>query len=151
MARDQPLPPQTPSQDADPLSVSKTGRGRDPERRGGDVGCDALEVEEGGQGGHGWQARDAAASPHGLHAAGLWGLRRTVSAFSVVPLPPAHPPNKSAKLARATAFVDGTVDAGAKKRGRPRKWRDGYLYIYCLPPAGGRYAPKVINAPTAQS
>ena len=29
--------------------------------------------------------------------------------------------------------------------------RDGYLYIYCLPPAGGRYAPKVINAPTAQS
>ena len=28
-------------------------------------------------------------------------------------------------------------------------WRDGYLYIYCLPPAGGRYAPKVINAPTA--
>ena len=28
---------------------------------------------------------------------------------------------------------------------------DGYLYIYCLPPAGGRYAPKVINAPTAQS
>ena len=34
-------------------------------------------------------------------------------------------------------------------------WRDGlmdgYLYIYCLPPAGGRYAPTVINAPTAQS
>jgi hypothetical protein len=24
-------------------------------------------------------------------------------------------------------------------------------YIYCLPPAGGRSAPKVINAPTAQS
>ena len=28
-------------------------------------------------------------------------------------------------------------------------WVD--TYIYCLPPAGGRSAPKVINAPTAQS
>jgi hypothetical protein len=82
---------------------------------------------------------------------GFGGFGAQFLPFPSFPFPPAHPPNKSAKLARATAFVDGTVDAGAKKRGRPRKWRDGYLYIYCLPPAGGRYAPKVINAPTAQS
>ena len=25
-----------------------------------------------------------------------------------------------------------------------------FIYIYSLPPAGGRFAPKVINAPTAQ-
>ena len=35
--------------------------------------------------------------------------------------------------------------------GRRGGRRDGCQYMYCLPPAGGRYAPKVINAPTAQS
>ena len=54
---------------------------------------------------------------------GFGGFGAQFPPFPSFPFPPAHPPNNSAgkKLARATGFVDGTVDAGAKKRGRPRK------------------------------
>ena len=54
---------------------------------------------------------------------GFGGFGAQFPPFPSFPFPPAHPPNKSAgkKLARAMGFVEGIVDGGAKKRGRPRK------------------------------
>lgn len=127
-ARDQPLPPQTPSKDADPLSASKA---EGATAGAADVaGTQSVGAEMSGvmPGKVGKVAVDGKRGmplplPMAFMPLGFGGFGAQFLPFPSFPFPPAHPPNNSAgkKLARATGFVDGTVDAGAKKRGRPRK------------------------------
>ncbi len=128
MARDQPLPPQTPSKDADPVSASKAAGAT---AGAADVaGTQSVGVEMSGvmSGKVGKVAMDGKRGmplplPMPFMPLGFGGFGAQFPPFPSFPFPPAHPPNKSAgkKLARATGFVEGIVDGGAKKRGRPRK------------------------------